>query len=150
MKTISKPVDNMGGLTKLWAIPYNVYSLSGKTISIADSSNVYEIYCTPESMDFSEQKERSDAGNHYKTEVSGFIPGDSEATLAAIEYIEPRRWVIVFKDGNGRYKAAGSQFEPLRTNPDLSLGKDTVGRAGYSFSFSEKTTSRAQFVNYPF
>ena len=150
MKTISKPLNNLGGLTKMWAIPYGEYSISGKTISISDSTYVYEIYCTPESMDFNEPKELSNAGIHYNTVINGFTPGNNEENLAAFEYIEPRKWVVVFKDGNGQYRAAGTQFEALRANVVSNLGKDTIGNSGYTFSFYGKTTSRAKFVDNPF
>lgn len=150
MKTISKPHDNLGGLTKIWAIPSDKYSLSGKTVSISDSSNVYEIYCTPESMEFVEPKTISDAGIHYNAVVNGFTPGNTESSQIGFEYMEARKWVIVFKDGNGNYKAAGNQFEPLRLQSRLNSGKDTVGRSGYSFSFNGKTLARAKFIDNPF
>lgn len=150
MKTINKPSDNLGGLTKIWAIPYDVYSLNGDTVSISDETNVYEIYCTPESMEFNEPKEKTDAGVHYNTEINGFTPGITSANRDAMEYMENRKWVIILRDGNGNYLAAGSNIYGLEAFPDLSSGKDTTGRSGYSFSFRGKTTSRAKFVINPF
>lgn len=150
MKTINKPGDNLGGLTKIWAIPNDVISESGMNLSISDDSNLYEIYCTPESMEFEEPKEQSDAGIHYNTQISGFIPGTSAEKQEAIEYIEYRKWVIVFRDGNGNYKVAGSRFTPLQMENNFGTGKDTVGKSGYSFSFTGKTLERARFINNPF
>ncbi len=150
MKTINKPHDNLGGLTKIWAIPYDVFSISGKNISVSDTSNVYIIYCTPETMEFSEPKKLTDAGTNYTPSVSGFTPGDTEANLEAFEYIDARKWVILFKDGNGQYKVVGNQFRPLNHDNTLASGKDTIGRAGYTFSFSGDTLKRAKFVNFPF
>lgn len=150
MKTISKPGDNLGGLTKLWAIPYDVFSVSGQSVTISDDSNVYAIYCTPESMEFSEPIDNSDAGIHYNTVVNGFIPGNTAANQEAIEYMERRKWAVLFKDGNGNYKMAGSRVSPLRFKADLLTGKDTIGLAGYNFSFSGKTIERAVFVTNPF
>ncbi|MCY1720181.1 hypothetical protein OU798_07495 [Prolixibacteraceae bacterium Z1-6] len=150
MKTINKPGDNLGGLTKLWAVPKEVYSRNGTSVSISDTTNVYEIYCTPESMEFNEPQQQSDAGKYYKTVVSGFSPGDTESNLTSIEYIERRKWVILFKDGNGKLKAAGSSSQPLSVHPERNSGRDTTGRAGYTFSFVGETTERAQFVDNPF
>lgn len=150
MKTINKQKNNLGGLTKIYAVPNDVISVSGTTVTISDSTNVYEIYCSPDTMEFSELKEKTDAGIHYNTRVDGFTPGSGAETQEAMEYMEYRKWVVLFKDGNGNYKMAGTTLQPLRMNVDFATGKDTIGRVGYSFSFSGNTTSRSVFVDNPF
>lgn len=150
MKTINKPIENLGGLTKIWAVPYKNYNLYGTTVSISDSSNVYEIYCTPESMFFQETPFVTKAGFNYATEISGYTPGLNNENKTAFEYIEKRKWVVVFRDGNGNYIAAGSNSQGLNAFANLETGKDTVGKAGYFLSFKGETTERAKFVNNPF
>ena len=90
----------MGGLIKIWAVPSNVFSINGKTVSISDLTNVYEIYCTPSSLDFKEPEVFNDSGTSYISTINGFIPGITEPNLEAIEYIERRKWVVIIQDGN--------------------------------------------------
>lgn len=150
MKAISKPGDNLGGLTKVWAIPSDVYNLNGEDISISDETNVYSMYCSTNDLSFDEPRKESDAGIFYEPTVNGFVPGNDKDRLEAFEYIERRKWVILFKDGNGNYLAAGTREQPLHLTSQFSSGKDTVGRNGYSFAFTGKCTVRSKFVNNPF
>lgn len=150
MKTINKPADNLGGLIKIWAIPSSVFTLAGKTISISDLTNVYQIYCSPESMAFKEPSVHTKAGTHYSCSLTGFVPKDSESNQEAIAYIEPRDWVVIFMDGNGNCKVAGNRFEPLRASFNLDSKSLTSERAGFGLKFTGITTFRAPFVDNPF
>ena len=150
MKTITKPGDNLGGLLKIWAVPTSVYSVNGKTVTISSTDNIYEIYCTPESMVFSEPSEKTDAGTLYNTSVSGFIPKDSKEVLDAINDMERKPYIIIFMDGNGNYKAAGTANEPLCISDNLNSGQQTSDRPGHQFEFSGQTLTRAIFIDKPF
>jgi hypothetical protein len=150
MKTVIKAGDNLGGLIKIWAIPADALSVSGSEVTIVSDTNVYQIYCSPDSMEFNEPKEVTGAGTHYNTVVGGFVPQDNATLQEALEYIEPRKWVVLFIDGNGNYKLAGTPTNPLRFNAELTSGADTTGRAGCRIQFFGKTLARALFVNNPF
>lgn len=150
MKQLNKTADNMGGLIKFWAIPSDQVSISEKTVTIANSENVYEVYCSPETMQFVEPSEKTNAGIHYNTTVKGFSPGLTEELDAALDYMDQRKWVVLFVDGNGNYKLAGTKENPLRLATNVDTGQDTSSRAGCDFVFSGKTLTRAKFVNSPF
>ena len=150
MKQLNKPSDNMGGLLKIWAVPNTDFYVSGTTVTFTDTTNIYEFYCSPDSMQFSEPKKLTDAGTHYITTVGGFIPKDNQELQEALTYIEPRKWVIIYIDGNGDYKLAGTSGYPLRLSSELNSGRDTADRAGCNISFSGKTLARAQFIDNPF
>ena len=150
MKTIQKPSENLGGLLKVWAVPFNEFSVNGSAINLINPSNIWEIYCSPESIEFKEMFEKTKSGNHYNTVISGFIPHDSQPHQEAIEYIENRKWVIIFIDGNEKCKLAGNSTDPLRLYADLSTGKEIASLSGYSFQFSGITKQRAIFIDNPF
>lgn len=150
MKAINKPGNNLGGLIKLWAVPKDDYSISGKTVSFNNTDNIYEIYCSPDSMQFTEPMEHTKAGIHYNTAISGFTPKDSEELQEALAYLEPRKWVVIFIDGNGDYKLAGARYLPLRLTPSINSGRNTADRAGCEIPFSGKTIARAVFIDNPF
>ena len=150
MNTLNKPSDNLGGLLKIWAIPFSVFSVNGMNVSFSSDLNIWKIYCSPDSMEFIESDEVTPSGNHLNTVISGFIPLDNAKLQEAISYIQPRKWVVVFIDGNGNYKLAGNQTDPLRFTGEINTGKDTASLAGCSFQFSGKTKQRAMFINKPF
>lgn len=150
MKTITKPGDNLGGLLKLWAIPKSVVSVLGRTVTISSDTDVYALYCTPGSMIMQEQSKRTGAGTYYNTEIAGFIPRDSETVRAAMEDMQSKPYAVLYIDGNGEYKLAGSAKEPLRFSASLSTGAETMEAAGHNILFSGETTTRAVFVDNPF
>lgn len=64
----------MGGLLKMWAVPANKYWLTKTVFVFQDLSLVYQIYCTPNTIEIKEPQTTNSIGRIYKTEVSGFIP----------------------------------------------------------------------------
>ena len=150
MRQLNKPGDNLGGLLKIWAVPFGVFTISGNTVNISNHTNIWEIYCSANSMEFTESSELTSAGTHFNTVINGFIPQDNATLQEAIEYMEPRKWGVIFIDGNGNYKLAGNQTDPLRFTAEINTGKDTASLAGCSIQFSGKTKTRARFVNNPF
>ena len=150
MKYLNKSGDNLGGLLKIWAVPFGVFTIDGNTISITSQTDIFEINCSADSMEFTESTEVTPAGIHYNTVISGIIPQDNAALQEATAWMEPRKWIVIFMDGNGNYKLAGNQTDPLRFTAEINTGKDTASLSGCSFKFSGKTKTRAMFVNNPF
>jgi hypothetical protein len=150
MKHLNKPGDNLGGLLKIWAAPFGVFTTQGNTVNFASQANIWEIYCSADSMEFTESSELTPAGTHFNTVISGFIPQDNATLQEAIDYMEPRKWGVIFMDGNGNYKLAGNQTDPLRVTAEINTGKDTASLAGCSIRFSGKTKTRSRFINKPF
>ena len=150
MKHLNKPGDNLGGLLKIWAVPFGVFTTQGSTVNFSSQENIWEIYCSADSMEFTESSELTPSGTHYNSVISGFIPQDNATLQEAIAYMEPRKWGVIFMDGNGNYKLAGNQTDPLRFTAEINTGKDTASLAGCSIRFSGKTKTRVMFVNKPF
>jgi hypothetical protein len=150
MNTINKPLENMGGLIKIWAVPPKVISVSGKNVSISDYSDVYEIYCSPDSCQHDENPDHPEAGLIYNTEVSGFSPGDNAISREAFAHMDSREYAVVFIDGNGNYRLAGNNLDPLRFYANFSTGRNSFDRPGHQISFTGKTLQKAIVVNNPF
>ena len=150
MKQITKPADNLGGLLKVWAVPNSVISVNGKDVSFSNSDNIYAIYCSAETMDLKEQAVTTDAGTHYNTDITGFIPANREEVLDAMKDMQSKPFRIIIQDGNGDYLLAGNQSCPLRLQAILKSGTNTSDLAGYQIHFSGETISRAGFINNPF
>ena len=150
MNTINKPAENMGGLVKIWAVPYNVYSLSGKTVTFSSTDNICEIYCSPDSRQHTEPPERTDAGIIFNTQVTGFVPGNTQSIRLALENMENRKAVAIFRDGNGDFWMAGSYLSPLIFSAAFSTGINTSDRPGHEISLSGQTLEKAKCIDNPF
>jgi hypothetical protein len=150
MKTLTKPGDNLGGLVKMWAIPRSVVSVSGRTVTMSSTADVYELYITPDSGMFTEEAELTDAGQVYNPRIEAFIPRDSDTVRTAVTIMEFGRWAVLFKDGNGKFRIAGADGSGLRCAGVQATGQQPSDRAGYQVTFAAKNITRAMFVDNPF
>lgn len=151
MKQLNKPTDNLGGLIKIWLVPPDaVSSLTKGTLALRSTDEVYEVYCSPGSLAFTEPMERIRAGILYKPEIKGFIPKDSPEIEQAINEMAGRKYLGVFLDGNEQYKVCGSVATPLRVYFDLDTGADTPDRNGHSILLSGSQRNKSVFIANPF
>ena len=150
MKQLTKPSGSLGGLLRIWAVPNSVTSVNGKTITFSNTDDIYSIYCTAETMELKEEPVVTGVGTHYNTDVTGFIPGNREEVLEAVNNMQSKPYQIIMQDGNGNYLLAGNSFYPLRLTAVLQVGKKTSDLAGYQIHFTGQTISRAKFINNPF
>ena len=150
MKTLTKPGDNLGGVVKMWAIPRSVVSVSGRTVTMSSTANVWELYITPDTGMFTEEAELTNAGQVYNPRIEAFIPRDSDTVRAAVTELEFGRWAVLFKDGNGEYRIAGADGSGLRCAGSPGSGQQPSDRAGYQITFAAKNITRAMFVDDPF
>ncbi len=150
MKQLNKPFDNLGGLVKIWAIPASQFLAVGNSFSIGDTNNIYELYCSPDSMQYSTYSEKSIEGTIYNATIKGFAPGNTDLLEITLRRMMTQKWVIITLDGNGKYLLAGSRRFPLTLSSKVDTGLDTSFRAGCKFSFSGKIPYALQIVGNPF
>ncbi len=150
MKQLNKPSDNLGGLLSIWAIPPDDITISFNTANFRTTANIIEMYCSPESISFTEKESQENYGLGYKNELNAFIPKDSPKTQAIINDMIGRKWVIIMLDQNEYYKVAGTPEIPLRVSFDLDSGADTPDRNGHTVSFYGNQISKARFIADPF
>lgn len=139
----------MGGVVKLWAIPPSDYSIAGKVLTIPSDTNMVEIYIQEDSGSFVED---DIAGSAFKTEIVGQVPCDHPDSQAIITQMERvLKYNVIFQDGNGNYKLAGTKSVPLRFSAKLVTGATTASLNHYAISFLAKViTTRAVFIEDPF
>ena len=134
----------------MWAVPFKIYSVSGNIISFSDISNIYEIYCTPGTIDESQELLEENRNNYYEISISGFIPKDSDEVRSAILDMIRKLYVIIYENGNGDFKLARIPDYLLRLKSNLSSDKTESDLAGHSIIFSGKTLIPAVFIDNPF
>ena len=150
MKQLNKPVDNLGGLIKIWAIPSKQFLTAGNSFSVGDTNNIYELYCSPDSMSYNSTSVKSDEGILYNTTVKGFAPGVTAELETALKEMMTQKWVIITMEGNGKYLLAGSKRFPLSLSSRMDTGNDTFIRAGCEFTFTGKIPQALRVVANPF
>lgn len=149
MKTINKSLENMGGVIRLWAVPPSDYFIVGNTLTFVTDANVIEIYLQEDSTAFTENPIQGPA---FQTEITGTIPCDSEDTIKLISLMERTlKYNVIFLDGNGNFKLAGTRHVPLRFAAKLTTGNSSASLNSYAFSFLARAiTTRAIFLQDPF
>ena len=140
----------MGGLLKLWAVPASVVVVTGKTVSFTETTNIYEIYCTPGTIDENEVLREENRNPFYETAINGFIPKDSPGVQTALMDMKGKPYVLIYQNGNEDYKLAGTRDFPLRLTNKLASGKTEAQRAGNNIAFVGKTLTPAVFIDKPF
>ena len=150
MKHLNKPSDNLGGLLAIWAVPPDDITISFNTANFRTTANIIEMYCSPGSISFTEKESQEKYGLGYKNELNAFIPKDTLETMAIINQMIGRKWVVILLDQNEQFKVAGTPEIPLRVSFDLDTGGDTPDRNGHSISFYGTQTSKAKFISDPF
>jgi len=113
MKTINKQSENMGGVLRIWAVPPSDISISGNQVTILSDANIVDIYTQEDSASFTEEMSKSFAGTSYKVELLAIVPCDTPETLKLISDMERRcKYLVIYMDGNGNYKLAGTKPVP--------------------------------------
>ena len=138
----------MGGVVKLWAIPPSDYSIAGKALTITSQSNMVQIYIQEDSGSFVED---DIPGSAFKTEIVGQVPCDHPDSQAIITQMEGvLKYNVIFQDGNGNFKLAGTKSVPLRFSAKLVTGATAASLNHYAISFLAKViTTRAVFIEDP-
>jgi hypothetical protein len=151
MKTINKQPENMGGVLRIWAIPRTDISVSANLVTILSDQNIVDIYLKEDSASFSEEMTSTFAGTGYKTDLTAIVPCDTDETAKLISDMERRsRYLVIYIDGNGNYKLAGTTKVPLRFSATATTGLGTSGLNHYSISFTGFQRKRAIFIENPF
>lgn len=151
MKTINKQPENMGGVLRIWAVPRNDISVSANQVTILSDQNMVDIYLKEDSASFSEEMTTTFAGTGYKTDLSAIVPCDTDETVKQISDMERRsRYLVIYIDGNGNYKLAGTTKVPLRFSATATTGLGTSGLNHYRISFAGFQRKRAVFIENPF
>ena len=141
----------MGGVLRIWAVPPSDISTSGNRLTFLSDANLVDIYFQEDSASFSEEMSKSFAGTSYKVELSAIVPCDTSETLKQISDMERRcKYLVIYMDGNGNYKLAGTKPVPLRFSAKATTGSGTSGLNHFSISFTGTQRKRAVFIENPF
>lgn len=150
MITLEKPSENLGGLLTIWAVPPSDILVSQFNVEILSTENILEFYHTPETMEFSEQDQSTDAGLSFDVELTAFIPKQCVENQVAINLLQGRKWIVIFLDQNENYRVVGTNQIPMRFSCQATTGKAIADLNGQTITFHSKQLKRSMLISNPF
>jgi hypothetical protein len=158
MNTLNKiSDDNLGGILKLWLVPsYNILSVVRNvttgiyTIEIDDEDKNWLIYCTAESLNYTENENTSLGQPFYECTLNGFIPNDSPELTLQLEQLKSRPWIAFFMDQQEYTKMVGEVECPLELTRQFGTREKIAERKGHDITLKGNTILGSVFVNNPF
>lgn len=139
MKTLEFDFDNVGGITRLYAVQTSALRrldtnpLTGLSrLSLYPDAEVVEIPVYNNVL-FSEVQSEEDGGSVFAVQITGFIPRQENVLL--ISTLERSDWLVVHQDANGDILLSGTTDIPLMFASNKTTGSDGE-RNGNNFTFS--------------
>ncbi len=153
MKTLSREIDNLGGLSRLWCIPPSMIieilperSTGYHFLQVYSLGSAWAIHAIPESLEYIETEKQADAGTIYEASITGRLAKDCPELHQSLKSLRPKPWVVVYQDQNGSFKLVGSPNEPLWFSTELRTSASYAGLNHVRFSFSGSLTIPARFL----
>ncbi|MDH6355457.1 hypothetical protein M2132_001800 [Dysgonomonas sp. PH5-45] len=145
--------SNLGGLNKVYAIPPSslieiIHNYSKKQISLrlTGTSDIIEIYCILDTMQFTEEKTQPAAGPTYNPVITGITPKSNEINQEQLIRLESSYWLLLFEDNNGNTRLAGNEDLFLVFNRTESTGQTIQSRNQIQFTFSGFQSHPCYFI----
>ncbi|GAB6122299.1 hypothetical protein [Dysgonomonas termitidis] len=145
---------NLGGMHKIYAIPpESLDSIShnytrGETfLNLTGDGDMIEIYCTPDTMQFTEEKTQTAAGSIYNPVVTGIIPKADALNSKQLAILERGYWLVLFEDNNGKTRLAGDGNCHLIFNRTATTGQTIQNRNQLQFTFSGMQPFPCHFID---
>lgn len=145
--------ENLGGLSKMYAIPpasfeklTHNHTQKQIFLNITSYEDVIEIYCIPDTMQFSEEKTQPSAGPTYNPVVTGIIPKANELNQQQLTILESNYWLLLFEDNNGKVRLAGDEHSYLIFTRTESTGQNIQNRNQIQFTFSGLQSHPCYFI----
>lgn len=151
--------DNLGGIqqafyflavSEIERLPVLLKGIRSGAIQTVGGTKWHVGYATMETLLYQEPQTREHAGTIWSAELSGICPQDSELLRNLFEEMSLQKFVVIFRDSNGRTKIAGSLEEPLQFSYSPTTGDKVETLNAYSFRFHGPQTRAAAFLNAQF
>lgn len=144
MKTVTFDFcGNLGGAHKIYAIPPgSLVSIShdhtqGKTtLTLTGEDDLVEIYCTPDTLQLTEEKTQTPAGTAYNITITGVHPKTDAPDRKQLAMLESGYWLVLLEDNNGNMRLAGDGHSHLVFNGTATTGQAIQNRNQLQFTFS--------------
>ncbi len=148
MKTIDFDFDNVGGISRMYAIAAaDVRRITPNAqgghsrLSLHQGATPVEIpVYSPAATSFRETQTEEDGGSVYEVTISGLIP--KIRYIEVVSQLEKGDWLVVHQDANGNILLSGTTDIPLMFSSSKSTGgSDSVNGNNFTFTAKEPAPS---------
>ncbi|KAA6352408.1 hypothetical protein EZS27_000358 [termite gut metagenome] len=144
MKSICFDFDNIGGISRLYAIPVSSFVRIRKDyvknlnyLECRDLFSIIEIpVYTDNTFSFTENQTFDTPGDGYNIEISGIIPKMMPVNSSDIGLLERGEWYVLCEDRNGNVKFSGDENVRLKFTSRKESGAAFIDHNQISFTFS--------------
>lgn len=105
-------------------------------------------YATHQTLQFTEDPERIDAGTYYKPTLTGFVPANSSDLIDLMESMEQERFLVALTDAKGQKTLLGTPGSPMIFTSKFDGSATRAGSKGYTFEFAGTTYNRAPVYSF--
>ncbi len=149
--------DNLGGINKFWIVlSEHVSEIAVDPVEpyfkliLVPSGSIYYIYCTDDTMEFSEEKKMDSNGVYFQCTLKGSSPNNYNNLKLVFDELDTKEFLIIYLDNNGNYRLFGDIEEPLTLINNYTSTPRIAGFNANHLTFSRKMTSRQKFIQDPF
>ncbi len=154
MKTIQFDFDNVGGITRVYAIPTTSFLRLRKDyinemqyLEVRQREGIINIPVYADtSFTFNETQSQEDGGDLWTVEIAGLIPKRYRLNEKSVRTLERGEWLVLFQDNNGDAVLAGTIEVPLRFSSARTTGTETEIN-GNRFTFTGKEAEPSIIVD---
>lgn len=133
MKTIQFDFDNVGGITRVYAIPVTSFLRLRKDyinekqyLEVRRRTDIVAIpVYADSSFSFNETQSQEEGGDLWTVEITGLIPKRSRLNEITVRILERGEWLVLLQDCNGDIVLAGTTEMPLRFSSARTTGTET-------------------------
>jgi hypothetical protein len=108
----------------------------------------FDIYGTPQTISFHEEIKKDRGRVYYEVDAAAFLPGDSAAFRAQLQWMAYTKFYVKVKDQLGLMRVAGRPGQGLDLFGDFNNEAEMGGKRGYNIRFVGKVSLPAGI--YPF
>lgn len=144
------PFFNVAGMAGFRFAPAEYLSvlppvILGTVTGAIEFYNPYRLfngYCTPGKLVFSETPEKTTSGTLYKWKLTGFMPGDVAGAEQLLAEMETYKHLLIVQDLTGQERLVG-HAAPLDFAAEFNSGSTAGDARGYTYIFSGESSKRA-------
>ena len=139
--------DNFAGLQKIWftGVKGLLQNDLVNGILLKGSEKWIQMYLTPGSASFKEEKKEGKHGKTYKVDLIGIIPKDSPELSKEIDHDD--RFLIIYKDNNDYFKFIGDKDIGLKLQVTLDTGGWASDINAHLLHFTGTLTEKSRFID---
>lgn len=97
-------------------------------------------------LDFEELPGEADAGDYFKTKISGMVPKLTSEYLALFSEMKQHRHIVKLTDNNGKIRLSGNATAGMKFTYSQTSEPTPAGFSGFRFTFYLEKTSESPFV----